>query len=295
MSKTEKDKADKNRKPAATGIRIIGISSGKGGVGKTTVTSNLALALKSFGMRVTIVDCNISTPHLSYYLGVDSYDKTLNDVLLGKSDARDAIYNYDGIRYVPASLELKDLLGLDLTKFKNTIRRFAEPGKTDFILLDSAPGLGKEAISVMHAADEIIFVTTPFVSSVNDVIRCSEVLKEFGNKKVSIVLNMATGKKHELLPSTVEEVTGLPVLGTIPFDASVVHSLAFGSPVLSYRPDSRASTKFMQLAANLAGADYKPPSRFDDVFTRIRSLVYNTGLQVQQGKAAAEEFIKRRQ
>ena len=50
--------------------RIIGISSGKGGVGKTTVTANLALALKKMGKRVLMIDCNLSTPHLSYYLGV---------------------------------------------------------------------------------------------------------------------------------------------------------------------------------------------------------------------------------
>ena len=117
-------------------------------------------------------------------------------------------------------------------------------------------------------------------------------MKEFGEKKISIVLNMVTGKKHELLPETVEEVTGLHVIGVVPFDIAIVHSLAFGSPVLNYRPDAQASIAFMKLAAAMADVEYKPPSRLDQLFTRIRNFVYNHGLQIPQGKDVEEEFIR---
>lgn len=271
------------------GTKIIGISSGKGGVGKSTLAVNLALALKKFGKHVTIVDCNLSTPHLSYYLGTDYYGATLNDVLLGKAKIQDAIHNYEGIRYIPASLELKDLVGIELAKFKSVVKKLSPD--TDYIILDSAPGLGREAVAVLHAADELLFVATPFVSSINDIIRCIDVVKEFGNKKIRIVLNMVSGKRYELLPETVEEVTGIHVIGIVPFDIAIVHSLAFGSPVLSYRPDAQASIAFMKLAATMAGAKYKPPNKLEQLFTRIRNFVYNRGLQIQQGKEVEEEFI----
>ena len=61
--------------------KIIGIISGKGGVGKTTFSANLAIALSNFGKRVVVVDCNITTPHLAYYLGAKNYSITLNNVL----------------------------------------------------------------------------------------------------------------------------------------------------------------------------------------------------------------------
>lgn len=271
--------------------RIIGISSGKGGVGKSTLASNLALALKSFDQRVTIVDCNLSTPHLSYYLGVDGYKATLNDVLRGKIHMDEAIYNYNGIRYVPASLKLEDLTGIDLAKFSKAMRQLASPEKANFVILDSAPGLGNEAVNVLNASDEIIFVTTPFVSAVNDVIRSAEVVKEIGSRKLSIVLNMTTGKKHELTPETVEKLTGIPVIGCIPLDKSVVQSMVFGSPVLSYSPGSAASIEFMRIAARLADVEYRGPSMVDKFFARLRSLVFNNGLRMQQGEEASEEFI----
>jgi cell division ATPase MinD len=272
--------------------KIIDISSGKGGVGKTIVTSNLALALKSFGKHVTMIDCNLSTPHLSYYLGVDGYNATLNDALLGKARIEDAVYNYDGVKYIPASLDLKDLVGIELTNFKRIISRLAKSGKSDFILLDSAPGLGREAVSAMNVADEVIFVTTPFISAVNDVIRCADVLREFQSKSMGIVLNMVTGKKHELLSKTVEEASGIKVIGEIPFDNSIVQSLVFGSPVLDYRPESPSSIGFMKLAAGVANVEYAPPSRMEQLFSRVRNFLFNGGLRAQQGREVEGELVK---
>lgn len=277
--------------------RIIGISSGKGGVGKTTVIANLALALQKFGKKVVMVDCNLSTPHLSYYLGVNDYKVTLNDVMRGTDSVEAAMYNYDGIKFVPASLKLNDLIGVDLRGFKKTIMRLANPDKVDYILLDSAPGLGREAICVLHAADEVLFVTTPFIPMVNDVIRCVDVLKQLGRKKVGIVLNMASGKRHELFGRTVESVVGVPVVGEIPFDKDMLYSLVMGTPTLNYDSNSASSTAFMQLAATLSGEHYEPPSRFVRVLNKVRSVfkdVANQRIRMMQEKddVESEMFIQ---
>ncbi|MFH8092887.1 MAG: AAA family ATPase, partial [Candidatus Aenigmatarchaeota archaeon] len=148
--------------------RIISIVSGKGGVGKTTLTINLGAVLASeYKTNTTIVDCNISTSHLGLYLGIYYSPITINKVLMGEANIEESIYeHFTGMKIIPASLSLKDLSGVDVFGLKNAIKDLE--GKTDIILLDAAPGLGREALSAIRASDEVLFVTTPFIPAVMD-------------------------------------------------------------------------------------------------------------------------------
>lgn len=220
---------------------------------------NLALALKRFKKNVALVDCNLSTPHLSYYLGATDYIGTVNDVLKDKMDIQSAMYNYNGVKYLPASVKFEDLVGVDLMKFKKHLTKLEK--NMDFILLDAAPGLGKEALFVMDASKEILFVTLPHVPMISDVIRCSEVLKQFGEKKISILLNMVTYGTHELKKDVIEEVTGLPVVGEIPHDKNVMQSMILRYPSLEYKPDSLSSINFMRIASLMTEKDYEIPMK----------------------------------
>ncbi len=250
--------------------RIIGICSGKGGVGKTTFTANLALALRNFQQRVVVVDCNLSTPHLSYYLGAMDYDTTINDVLKGKADIMTAVPSIGGLTYIPASMNLNDLENVNVMNLKKHIGKL-ESSFVDFVLLDSAPGLGREAMSVLDAANEIIFLTTPTVPNLKDIQRVFEVSKEFGSKKFTIVLNMVNSGRYEFRPEEVEHLVKLPIFGVIPFDRNVIDSSAIGEPIIKNRPDSIASQHYMKVAANLVGYDYEiRRSIFQSFFDRFR-------------------------
>lgn len=252
--------------------RVIGVCSGKGGVGKTTIVTNLAIALKELGQRVLIIDCNLSTPHMTYYMGAADYKYTLNDVMAGKVDVSSAVHAHYGIKYIPASLDMKDLIGLEPTSIRKHLKKLMNSDQADIILLDSAPGLGREALTVLDAADEIILVTTPFAPMLNDVMRCGEVLKHVkGAKNVNIVLNMVTDGAHEINSSTITDVTGMPVLGKIPLDNNVIFGLVMKSPVMNYRPDSDSSIGFMQLASNMLGQPYKLPMK-----TKLKTLLTKT-------------------
>jgi len=237
--------------------RIVGISSGKGGVGKTTVAANLAIALSSFGKKVIAVDCNVSTPHLTYYLGAYKYDTTINDVLRGKAEITDALYQHNGVMFVFASLELEDLVSVDVLKIKKHINKLVNADMIDFIFLDSAPGLGREAVSILDASEEIIFVTTPSYPNIRDVVRCTDVMNELGRKPVNIVLNMTKTSRYELSVKDVEAILKMPVIGSIPYDRNVINSLALRKPVMKYKPNSVASVEFMRLAASLIGEQYE--------------------------------------
>lgn len=274
--------------------RVIGICSGKGGVGKTTIVTNLAIALKELGQRVLIIDCNLSTPHITYYMGASDYKYTLNDVMLGKVDVSSAIHTHYGIKYIPASLDLKDLVGLEPTSIRKHLKKLINSDKADVIILDSAPGLGREALIVLDAADEIILVTTPYAPMLNDVMRCGEVLKQIkGAKNVNLVLNMTTDGTHEINSKTIMEVTGMPVIGKIPFDKNVHYSLVLKSPVINYRPSSDASVGFMQLASNLVGQPYRLPAKFrlKNAITKFKNYMLPQKAPMPQSAKEVERDI----
>ncbi|MEM7821273.1 MAG: P-loop NTPase [Candidatus Aenigmatarchaeota archaeon] len=233
--------------------RIIGIVSGKGGVGKTTVASNLGIALSKLNKKVIIIDCNITSPHLAYYLGVKNYSITLNDVLRNEVDIRFAPIYQNGVMFIPCSKELKDVIKVEINGLKKYIERLSQIEEYDFILLDSAPGLGKDAISVLKASEEIIFVTTPTIPNVYDMTRCAEFASQLGQKKFHIILNMVRNKKFELRKEVAEDFFGVPVLGTIPFDENLMDSAAQGIPIILYKPYSKASISFMKIASKLTG------------------------------------------
>lgn len=236
--------------------RIIGILSGKGGVGKTTVGLNLGVALAHhFKKDVTIVDCNVTTSHLGLYLGMYYCPINLNKVLRKETDAKDAVHHhFSGLRVIPASLSLDDLKGIDIMQIRNSIKSIFS--KNDIIILDGSPGLGKEAMATLKASDEILYVTNPYVPFAMDIVRCQEAAKEAGVKSLGIVLNMIHKKKYEMNEKEVEELTGLPVISSIPFDRNVHKSLAFKVPVVMLNPNTAASREFFKLASNLIGESY---------------------------------------
>jgi septum site-determining protein MinD len=250
--------------------RIIGIVSGKGGVGKTTIVANLGASFHK--KRVIIVDCNVTTSHLGLYLGMYYHPVSLNQVLRGESSMDDAIYDYTipGLKIIPASLSLDELKGVDIGELKYRIKDLF--GKADIILLDSAPGLGKEGMATLRASDEILFVTTPFVPHVIDVIKCHQIAKELGAKSLGIVLNMSGEGRHELSPQDIEKLVELPIISAIPRDKNVLRSLASKIPVVDLNPNSASAKEIKKLASVIVGEEYHPikPKRIGRIARALR-------------------------
>jgi len=233
--------------------RTIGVISGKGGVGKTTIVANLGAALAHrFKKDVTIVDCNLTASHLSLSLGMHYHPVTLNHVLRKEKHINEAIYNHpSGMKIIPASLHLKDLIKTDISKLGRHLKKLK--GKTEIIFLDSSPGLGKEAVETIKASEELIFVTRPDIMSVSDVIRGKEFIGKIKKEPIGIVLNMVTRGGHELTQKEVEIMTELPVIAVIPHDKSVPKSLAKRIPVVLHKPRSSASKELRKLAGFIIG------------------------------------------
>ena len=231
--------------------RTIGIISGKGGVGKTTLVANLGAALaKRYEKSVTIVDCNITASHLSIILGMEYHPITINHVLRNEKHIKESLYDHpSGMKVIPASLHLDDLINCDVSGIPKHIKKLE--GNTDIIILDSAPGLGKEAAATISASDEIIYVTRPDLMAVSDIIRGKQFVDQTKKEQLGVVVNMSTGGEHELTKKEIEIMTGLPVIATIPHDTSIARSVALKNPSVLGMPNSPSSKEIRKLAGFL--------------------------------------------
>jgi septum site-determining protein MinD len=252
---------------------VIGIMSGKGGVGKTTLALNLGLAMQNLGDDVVIVDGDIKNPNLGLYLGVYQYNATINDVLKGSAELSDAIIKTTGIKIVPASLAYTSP-GIGLTRLKNLFSDMSS-----HVLLDFAPGLGREVLSLLDICDKTLIVTNPNIPSVASTLRLINIIESQNKKILGVVINRV-GKSYEITRGDIETVCPGKSVWEIPEDDNVRKSAMLKTPVLDYKPYSGASLRFREMAANILEKEYKEPS-----LSRIREF-----LGLFRKRPAADKF-----
>jgi len=236
--------------------RVIGIVSGKGGVGKSTITANLASALSELGEDVIALDSNLTTPHLGLHLGLHLVPKTLHDVLRGDASLDKTIYFHpSGFRVIPASMNVNDLIGVNPEKLSEVVLKLN--GRCDILLLDAAPGLGREAVSSISAVDEVLLVVNPNLPSVADALKTLKIAEGMNKKIVGVIVNRIAGESHELTRENIEDMLGQPVLAEIPEDVKINESIAIKTPVLDYSPYCPAAMEIKRLANILTGREFE--------------------------------------
>jgi septum site-determining protein MinD len=249
--------------------KLITITSGKGGVGKTTTSINLATALNSFGKDVIIVDANLTTPNVGLHLGAPIVPISLNHVLLGKAKIEDAIYEHEsGTKIIPSSLSVNELRRINHKRLKEVGKKLRK--MADFIIYDSAAGLGEEAIAAMESADELIIVTNPEIPAVTDALKTSKLIEQLGKEVKGVIVNRYDSRSRTQMPlRNISEMLELPILGVIPEDVRVKQSLVMKDALVHTHPKSKPSLAFKRIAAKLAGIEFDGrPSFFDKLFGR---------------------------
>lgn len=242
--------------------RLITVASGKGGVGKTTTSINLAAALNSFGKEVVLVDANLSTPNVGLHLGAPIVPISLNHVLIGKAKINEAIYEHEsGTKIIPSSLSINELKRLNHSKLKEVGKRLRK--MADIIIYDCAAGLGDEAVAALESADELILVTNPEIPAVTDALKTIKLAEQMKKKVLGVIVTKVKKGKSEMPISNIQEMLELPILGVIPEDKKFQAALMSKEALLHAFPKSKAAQEYKKIAAKIIGKnDFKEDSSF---------------------------------
>ena len=249
--------------------RVWGISSGKGGVGKSSVTVNLAAALSSRGFKVGVLDADVYGHSIPRLLGIEGQRPTAIDQTFIPIEVR-------GIKVVSIEMFKPDRAdpvayrGPLLHRVLEQLLSDAYWGDLDFLLLDLPPGTGDIAISLgqLIPASEIIVVTTPQIAAAEVAERAGRIAHQLKQHIIGVVENMSayvdeTTKKEVALfgtgggEETAKRLSTLvgsdvPLVGKIPFDISLREGGDSGEPIVWKHPESKAAEQFLEIVDRLA-------------------------------------------
>lgn len=230
--------------------RKIVFAAGKGGVGKSTVTANLAVGAAKLGKNVILLDADLPMADLALSLGLDIEGPTVHEVLGGKVEIEDAIYTGpEGIKMMPAGISLDEVRKAKPQKLGNLIDELSE--QFDIILIDAPPGLGVATLSVLRSSNELVLITTPEIAALSDALRTKRVTQRFNTKPLGVVISRTINHEIDITNEEIEEMLDLPVLAVIPEDPEIQKSSPLGKPVIIRKPDSASGKAFQELAMKL--------------------------------------------
>ena len=234
--------------------RYICIAGSKGGVGRTTTAISLA-HLMAKHKKTLLVDANLTTPNVNVYFGAPILKRTLMNVLKDEASISQAIYRHEsGLRILPTIATVEDIRKLKYSKLKEVLQGLS--GEADMIVMDSAAGLGREAITALEACDEVLVITNPELSAVLDSQKTIQIAHELGKTILGVVVSKAGEHQHELKINEIEKLLDLPVIGVIPYDLNVKKSLKLKHPVTHTYPRTQASKSYEELAGLILGKNY---------------------------------------
>lgn len=251
-----KDQAEKLRELMRK--KVFAVASGKGGVGKTTVSVNLSVELSRLGKKVLLIDGDISLANADIILGITP-KKHIGHYIQGNSSIDEIIERVDtNLYFVPGAsgvVRLTNLTENSLKKIKDIFSYF----QSDITIIDLPAGIGKNAISLGMIADIIIVVVTPDPVSVTDCYSFIKVLTKSGfGGKIYVIVNMVRNQREKdvtfnTLNKVSQKYLGIQInlLGHISYDESVRESFCLQKPYVKTFPKSKASSDIKDIARKI--------------------------------------------
>ena len=238
-------------------VQVIAVTGGKGGVGKTSVSVNLALALADLGRRVMLLDADLGLANVDVMLGLTP-KRNLADVIEGECELRDVILQGPGgIRIVPASSGAANMVRLTSQQHAGLIQAFSDISDSiDVLIIDTAAGIGAGVISFVRAAQEVLLVVTDEPTSITDAYALVKLLnRDYGLSRFRVLANMThTPEEGRNLYAKLTKVTerfldvALQYVGAIPADELVRKSVQKQRAVYEAYPRSKCAQAYRAVA-----------------------------------------------
>ena len=242
--------------------RVLTITSGKGGVGKTSISLNLSLQLAAAGYRVALFDADLGLANINVLTGIHP-DRTLSAVIDGEASMDEILLkNYQGIDIIPGSSGVEKLADLDEKQGRRLIRSFVGLDNYDFLVFDTSAGISPQVISFCMAATEILLVVTPEPTSLTDAYAMLKVLsRKRYSSTVNIVINRVKNKKEAEtayfhLKETVNQFLAVEILplGMVVKDKHVGMAVISQTPFSMVFPDADATKCLGQISRKITAS-----------------------------------------
>ncbi len=240
--------------------RVITVTSGKGGVGKTSFTVNLGIKFSQMGLKVVIIDADLGLANVDVVMGRISKHNLL-DVLNNNKDILEILEEGpDGVRYVSGGSGVLELVGLSKTQQVDMLMKLGKlDDEADIILIDTGAGLSDNVLNFVHAAKEVILVTTPEPTSITDAYALIKtIIHRDRTKTIKLVVNRADNETEALnilnkLNSVTEKILGVTLqkLGYILNDSCVTKAVKLQEPFIKSFARCEASKSISSIAKTL--------------------------------------------
>ena len=257
---------------------VIVITSGKGGVGKTTTTANIGMGLAQLDKKVILIDTDIGLRNLDVVMGLENrIVYNLVDVVEGNCRLKQAIIkerSYPNLHLIPAA-QTKDKTAVNPEQMKKLTEELQK--EYDYVLLDCPAGIEQGFLNAIAGATRAILVTSPEVSAIRDADRVVGLLQAAEIPQIDLIVNriridmVRRGDMMDLYD--VQEILGLDLLGAVPDDEAIVISANRGEPLVG--SSTLAGQAYYNICNRIAG--YEVPilsfERKTTIFTRVSSLL----------------------
>ncbi len=241
-------------------VRVIAVTGGKGGVGKTNVAINLGVSLAEAGRGVMLLDADLGLANIDVALGLHP-DYNLSHVLRGERSLEEIIVTGPkGIQVVPGASGIKQMARLDASEHVGLIRAFSDLGnQLDTLIIDTAAGISDDVVSFSRAAQDILVVVCDEPASMTDAYALIKLLhKEYGISRFRVLANMVrTVQEGRDLYNKLCRVTDryldvmLTYIGAVPFDESLRKAVKGQKPVIQAFPRSKSAQAFRAIARKI--------------------------------------------
>ena len=263
----------KNNTPTPINARVITVTSGKGGVGKSSVAVNLAIAFAKAGRRVVILDADFGLANVEVMLGVRPKNN-LADLMFRNKSMKDIITEGpNGIGFISGGSGIQEMTNLTKEQLINLSSSLTELDEmSDIIIIDTGAGISDAVMEFVMASSEVLLVATPEPTSITDAYALLKTLNKKTafvkeHSKIQLIANRVSDAEegYELynkLQLVVEKFldVSLSYLGSVPKDNNMVKSVMMQKPVIVSYPDSPAARAFENLSSKMMGVEPVAPS-----------------------------------